>query len=307
MIAAIDRQLETWAGMPEIRAIVFKGAGEKAFSAGGDIKTIHAAMIGGDWGFLEQFYRKEYSLNYRIATYGKPVIAVMRGLVMGGGAGIAMHCSHRVVTGPTEFAMPECRIGFFPDVGAGFFLRRCPGAIGMAIGLGALSLRGPGLMRAGLATHFVPMPRLGEVSLDLLEELARPIESAGVDEVKADIDAIFSLPSLDEIITVLRLRRDAWAKGVYQALSAYSPTSLKLTFAHLARARSQSLAEVLTTEFRMSQHFVRAHDFGEGIRAQVIDKDFKPIWRPARLDEITTEIDSYFQPVPGMADWSPVQ
>lgn len=306
MIDAIAAQLAAWEMRADIKAIIITGAGDKAFCSGGDVKAVHAAKERGDLGLLEDFYRREYTLNHRLATYAKPIIAVMDGIVMGGGAGIALNCSHPVVTHKTLFAMPECRIGLFPDVGAGHFLNRCTPALALAIGLLGLSLRGPGVIRAGLAKHFVGSGRVAEIGIDNLDALNLPVEAAGLDQLLPNIETVFSLKTFDEIMTVLGARRDTWAIETAKALRGFSPLSLKVTFAHLTRARGQKLAEVLKTEFRLVQHFMAGHDFFEGVRAFLIDKDAAPEWRPADFADITPAmVEACFAPVPGIKDWAP--
>ena len=306
MIDAIDTQLQTWETRPDLKAIIITGAGDKIFCAGGDLKAIYAAKQRGDLGFLEDFYRHEYTLNHRVATYAKPIIAIMDGVVMGGGAGIALNCSHPVVTHRTLFAMPECRIGLFPDVGAGHFLGRCSPALGLAIGLTSLTLGGPGVLRAGLAKYFVGSGRVAEIGIGNLDAFNLPVSAAGLDQVLPNIESVFGLKTLDEIMTVLSARRDAWAVETVRALRRFSPLSLKVTFAHLTRARGQKLADVLKTEFRLAQHFVAGHDFFEGVRAHMIDKDGAPEWRPAKVADVTPAmVAAYFAPVPGVPDWAP--
>lgn len=305
MIDAIAAQLAAWEMRVDIKAIIITGAGDKAFCAGGDIKAVHAAKQRGDLGMLEDFYRREYTLNHRLATYAKPIIAVMDGVVMGGGAGIAFNCSHPVVTHKTVFAMPECRIGLFPDVGAGHFLNRCTPALGLALGLVGLALRGPGIVRIGLARHFVASARVAEIGIDTLDALNLRVDTAGIEQMLPDIERVFSLNTLDEIMTVLAARRDSWAVETLKALGSFSPMSLRVTFAHLTRARGQKLADVLKTEFRLSQHFMAGHDFFEGVRAQLIDKDHAPKWRPADLASVTPAmVEACFAPVPGVKDWA---
>jgi enoyl-CoA hydratase len=306
MIDAIAAHLALWERRVDIKAIVISGAGDKAFCAGGDIKALRAAKERGDLAHLEEFYRREYTLNYRLATYPKPIIAVMDGIVMGGGAGIAFNCSHPIVTHKTVFAMPECRIGLFPDVGAGYFLNKCSPAVAVALGLTGLSLRGPGVIKVGLAQRFIGSGRVKEIAIDNLDALALPVEAAGIETMLPSIEAVFGLATLDEIMTVLGARPGLWAKETRDTLATFSPTSLKVTFAHLTRARGKPLAEVLAADFRLAQHFMAGHDFFEGVRAHLVDKDGRPKWQPATLAEVSAAaVDGYFAAVPGVRDWAP--
>jgi len=304
MIDAIAAQLAAWEMRADIKAVIITGAGDKAFCAGGDVKAVREAKLRGDMGLLEDFYRREYTFNYRLATYKKPIIAVMDGIVMGGGAGIALNCSHPIVTHKTLFAMPECRIGLFPDVGAGHFLNRATPAVAQALGLTGLALRGPGVVRLGLAKYFVGSGRVAEIAIDKLDELHLPVDAAGIEQMLPHIEAVFGLKTLDEIVTVLRARRDVWAVETLKALTSHSPTSLRVTFAHIAKSRGQDLAEVLKNDFRLVQHFMVAPDFFEGVRAQLVDKDGAPKWQPAELGSVSTAaVETYFQPMPGVKDW----
>lgn len=306
MIDAMDRQLREWATVKEIHAVVITGTGGKAFCVGGDIKALHAAKMRGDIAHLEDFYRREYTFNYRLATYPKPIIAVMDGVTMGGGAGIAFNCSHPIATDKTVFAMPECRIGLFPDVGAGHFLNKASSAVAVATGLIGFSLRGPDLIRLGLAEWFIGCCPAEKVGIDHLDALNQPVASAAIDQILPQIDAIFGQPSFDEVMTALAGSCGAWAMETLAMLAKFSPTSLKITFAHLTRARGRSLAETLMTDFRISQHCMRRDDFFEGVRAQLIDKDGAPEWQPGTLAGVTDAVvEAHFSPVPGIGDWVP--
>jgi enoyl-CoA hydratase/carnithine racemase len=306
MIDAIAAQLSAWERRVDIKAIVIKGAGGRAFCAGGDVKALHAAKARGDLQLLEDFYRREYTLNYRLATYPKPIVAVMDGITMGGGAGIALNCSHPIVTHKTLFAMPECRIGLFPDVGAAHFLNKCSRAVTLALGLTGLSLRGPGVIKVGLADRFIGSGRVDEIRFDNLDALALPVESAGIEQILPQIETVFSLASVDEILTALKARRDAWGAETLKLMAEHSPTSLKVTFAHLTRSRGQSLQSILATDFRLAQHFVAGHDFWEGVRAHFIDRNGVPQWQPESVTAVTDDrVEAFFGPAPGIRDWSP--
>ncbi len=307
MIDAMITQLAAWEVRADIKAVIVTGVGGKAFCVGGDVKALREAKLRGDMGLLENFYRHEYTLNHRLAIYQKPIIAVMDGIAMGGGAGIALNCSHPVVTHKTVFAMPECRIGLFPDVGAGRFLNRASPAVAQALALTGLALRGPGVIRVGLAKYFVGSGRVNEIGIDKLDELHLASDAAGIEQMLPNIEAVFSLNTLDEIVTVLGARRDIWAVETMKVLKSYSPTSLRVTFAHMARARGQDLAEVLKIDFRLVQHFMAAPDFFEGVRVLLIDRDETPKWQPEHLAGVSTAgVAAHFDPMPGIKDWAPL-
>lgn len=305
MIEALHRQLALWADDPKITGVVFNGAGDRAFCAGGDVRALYEAKQAGDAKFLENFYRREYQLNYRIATYPKPTVAIMNGIVMGGGAGIAMHCRHRIATDNSHFAMPECKIGLFPDVGAGYFLNQCPGEIGMFLALTGVGLRAPGMKFAGLATAFIPDDRVDFITPDLIERLSMPFAVAPLESMRKIIDQVFGMASIEEVFNILPVRGGNWAGETLAMMKDYSPTSLKMTFEHMRRSRGQKLDAVLKSEFRLSQHCMAGKEFFEGVRAMIVDKDKTPAWRPMDLKEVSgAGIKAMFEPMPGIADWT---
>jgi len=316
MVEALDGQLAQWAEDNRIKGVVIQAVAGRAFCAGGDVRALFEAKAHGDSQYLEAFYRREYTMNYRIATFPKPILAVMDGLVMGGGAGIAMHCSLQVITEETEFAMPETALGFFPDVGAGAFLNRCPGEIGMFLALTGVRLRAQGMLHAGLATHFVPRGRLGYLTpgsltpegltAEGLARLSMQTTEAPLAGLRERIDACFGLATVEEIVAVLKTRGDPWGRETLAMLERASPFSLKATFTHVRNMRGKRLPEVLAADFRLSQRFVAGHDFAEGVRAQLIDRDRAPRWQPAGLAGVTSEmLAAYFAPLEGMMEWQP--
>jgi enoyl-CoA hydratase/carnithine racemase len=308
MIDAMVAQLQAWETLPDLKAVVIAGAGDQAFCSGGDLRALYAAKQRGDFGHLENFFRREYTLVHRLATYAKPVVAVMDGLTMGGGASIALSCSHPVVTERTVFAMPECRAGMFPGVGTGYFLNKCELPIALALGLTGLLMRGPGLFRLGLSNHYIEGASPDSVCLDNLGAISQPVPPAAIMRLRAGIREVFGLKTVDEIVTVLGARDETWAKEMHQAVKGFSPTSLKVAFAHINRARGMPLADILQTEFRLSQHFINGNDFFEGVRAHLIDKDKEPSWRPAELALVPAEaVEAFFAPITGIRDWAPVR
>ena len=296
MVRALDARLDAWAGDDAIAKVVIEGAGMRAFCAGGDIRDLYAVMGRGDDSFIDTFYRDEYRLNYRIHTYPKPYVAVIDGVVMGGGVGISIHGSHRLVTERALFAMPETGIGFFPDVGAAWFLSRMPGEIGMYLGLTGARLGPADAIYSGVATHYVPSGRLAE-ALDGFSADPGPPPMA---EHRAAIDRCFAGDSLEAVIQALEAEGGDWSEKTLTALAGKSPTSLKVTHRQLRRGASLSFSQAMTMEFRLSQRFCAGHDFREGVRAAVIDKDRRPQWQPRTLAEVgESDIDAYFAPLAG--------
>lgn len=293
MVDAIDRVLAAWEHLP-LSAVVIAATSAKAFCAGGDIRTIREHSLAGDAEASERFFASEYRLNARIAEYPVPVVSLIDGLCMGGGLGLSVHGGFRVVTERAVLAMPETGIGFFPDVGASYFLPRLPGAIGMYLGLTGHRLDAADALYTGLATHFVPADGLGEVGDALadnpddpvdvvLNRLAgrSPVAESGLAKVRGDVDRAFGAPTLGEIEKRLRHLDTPWAASALAALESASPQSLEITHALLARGRQHTLRECLGTELALTRTTIRTPDFLEGVRAALVDKDRAPHWQRA--------------------------
>ncbi|MFH9550144.1 enoyl-CoA hydratase/isomerase family protein [Streptomyces sp. NPDC051445] len=296
MVAAIDRALVAWEHRP-LSAVVLASTSPKAFCAGGDIRTIREHSLAGDAEASERFFSSEYRLNARIAEYRVPIVSLIDGLCMGGGLGLSVHGGFRVVTERAVLAMPETGIGFFPDVGASYFLPRLPGAIGMYLGLTGHRLDAADALYTGLATHFVPadgLDAVGDALADhpdepvdvVLNGLAghSPVAESGLAQVRADVDRAFGAPSLGEIDKRLRQLGTPWAAAAAAALESASPQSLEITHALLAGGRQRTLRECLAAELALTRTTIRTPDFLEGVRAAVVDKDRTPRWHGASLD-----------------------
>jgi enoyl-CoA hydratase len=309
MIEAMDARLTAWASDPAVQVVVVRGAGERAFCAGGDVRVIWQAGKDGD-PLTRDFFRAEYRLNRRIKTFRKPYVALIDGIAMGGGVGVSVHGSHRVATERTVFAMPETRIGLFPDVGASFFLPRLAGKLGLYLGLTGARLRAADAVYAGIATHYVDSARLPELEAEMAEAggdvgpvLARFAGNpgkAGLADRRAAIDRCFAGNTVEGIIGALTDEKGEWAEGVLKDLAAASPTSLKITVEELRRGGKLEFDGCMTMEFRLSQACLARHDSYEGIRAAVIDKDNEPDWQPATLTGVSAElVAAHFAPPPG--------
>ncbi|MEH0573294.1 enoyl-CoA hydratase/isomerase family protein [Streptomyces sp. B21-108] len=296
MVAAIDRALAAWEHLP-LSAVVLASTSTKAFCAGGDIRTIREHSLAGDAEASERFFASEYRLNARIAEYPVPVVSLIDGLCMGGGLGLSVHGGFRVVTEHAVLAMPETGIGFFPDVGASYFLPRLPGAIGMYLGLTGHRLDAADALYTGLATHFVPadgLDAVGDALADhpddpvdvVLNRLAghSPVAESRLAQVRADVDRAFGAPSLGEIDKRLRHIDTPWATVASAALESASPQSLEITHALLAGGRQRTLRECLAAELALTRTTIRTPDFLEGVRAALVDKDRTPRWQGASLD-----------------------
>ncbi|MEU2072914.1 enoyl-CoA hydratase/isomerase family protein [Streptomyces sp. NPDC013489] len=297
MVLALDAALTAWEHDPAVTTVVIEGAGERGLCAGGDIRAIHDdARAGGSASAA--FWRDEYRLNARIARYPKPYVALMDGIVMGGGVGISAHGSVRVVTERSRVAMPETGIGFVPDVGGTYLLGRAPGELGTHLALTGGHVGAADAILTGLADHFVPSAELPALVRDLTrlpaaEAVARHTATPppGVlAEQREWIDTCYRAETVETVVERLLDTGVPAAKEAATALLAKSPTALKATLATLRRSRAlATLEEVLDLEFRVSCAALTTPDLVEGIRAQVVDKDRNPRWTPATLPEVTDE------------------
>jgi enoyl-CoA hydratase len=306
MCIAIDAQLLRWRDDEAIRAVIIRGAGERAFCAGGDIRALYQAALGGAADSTD-FYRQEYRMNARIKHYPKPFIALLHGIVMGGGVGVSIHGSHRIADADAVFAMPETGIGLFPDVGGSWFLPRLPGEIGMYLALTGSRLTTPDMLYTGIATHSVRavhwemlIDRLaaGDAPEAALEGLTNEAGPPDLAEFLETIDRCFAHSSVEAVLAALDEDDSAWAPLAAITIRLKSPTSLKISFRELRDGRSLSFDDCLRMEFRMVSRVMAGHDFLEGVRATIIDKDNEPEWRPETLPEVTdSDVDGYFAPL----------
>ncbi|BDA46941.1 3-hydroxyisobutyryl-CoA hydrolase, mitochondrial [Coccomyxa sp. Obi] len=319
MCKTLHQLYNDWDASPDVHAILVKGAGGKAFCAGGDVKGMVQYILAGQRNKAISFFREEYSLNHKLGTLQTPHIALIDGIVMGGGAGISIHGPFRVATERTVFAMPECGIGLFPDVGASYFLPRLPGQLGTYLGLTGRRLKGIEVKEAQLATHFVPsdrLPALEETLHSLGAQAQSPenichtlqsFEDAGeapgpsglLDQMPA-IDECFSFNSVQDIYAALTRRNDAWSRETLDTLNKSSKLSQAVVLRELREGAAKSLAECLRMEFRLVHQCVMGKsDFVEGVRALLIDKTGKPHWDPTSIEQVTPDmVDAFFKPLP---------
>jgi len=306
MCVSMKAQLATWAGDGAVKCIVIQGTGERAFCAGGDIRTLYDSGRAGT-PYAVEFYRDEYLLNAAIKHYPKPYVTLLRGFVMGGGVGVSLHGSHRIADESMLFAMPETGIGLFPDVGGSFFLPRLPGETGMFLGLTGTRLKTGDALHARLATHFVPAARRETLLEQLadgkspdaaLHELAEPMTADTLPEYQAKIDRVFSNKSVEAILAMLDTDSSPWAKETAKVMRTKSPTATKLAFRQIRNGKTLGFDDCMRMEFRMVHRVIAGHDFYEGVRATIIDKDGAPKWKPSSLAEVgERDIDAYFEPL----------
>jgi enoyl-CoA hydratase len=313
MVRALTQQLAAWESDAALTRVIITAAGGRAFSAGGDLRALYELGRAGRYDEALAYWRDEYRLNALIKRYRKPYVALIDGVVMGGGVGISIHGSHRAAGDGFRFAMPEVRIGFFPDVGATWFLPRMPGELGTYCGLTGERLDAADGVGCGAATHRVRSAMFGDlrdalcsaVPTDaLLNAFAQPLGEGTVLSRRAAIDRLFKADRVEDILAALDGEADtgastaAFASATAAAIRAKSPLSLKVTLAQLRRGRSLDFDECMRTEFRVVSRVARGHDFYEGIRSVIIDKDQAPQWQPSSLAEVgEADVEAHFAPV----------
>jgi enoyl-CoA hydratase len=314
MVEALTRQLNEWEHDPAVGRVIVTAAGERAFSAGGDLRALYDLGRAGDHAAARSYWRTEYALNAQIKRFRKPYVSLIDGIVMGGGVGISIHGSHRVAGDAFVFAMPEVGIGFIPDVGATWFLPRLPGQLGLYCALTGARLGPADALAAGIATHRVASARFGDlleglcgsVPVDaLLGAFAEPAAEATLAARAPLIDRLFTGDSVEGILAALDSGATGqgaeadFARTAAATIRLKSPTSLKIALAQLRRGRYLDFAECMRTEFRIVSRLLLGHDLYEGIRSVIIDKDQAPAWQPSSLAAVSAaEVERYFAPQP---------
>lgn len=308
MVGAIDAALDEWTDDPGVRTVLIDGAGERGLCAGGDIRFLYESVRGGHPEQADRFLHAEYTLNARIARLAKPYIAIMDGLVMGGGVGVSAHGSVRIVTERTRLAMPEVGIGFVPDIGSTYLLSAAPGELGTHMALTGESIGAADAMLCGLADHHVPSGRLP----GLLEALGSCTDAADIDVCVASyavpptagrlavdrgwIDACYRHDTVQAILDALNARPEQAAGGAAGRIAVNCPTSLTVALRALRQGRrSGQLEACLEQEYRLATGLLRQPDFSEGVRAAIVNKDRNPAWMPATLAGIDPgRVDTLF-------------
>lgn len=307
MVRQIYGAMKSWQDKKGL--VVIKGAGEKSFCAGGDVRAV---VENGPVDSSRNFFREEYRLNALISGYKPDYVAIVDGITMGGGVGLSVHGKYRVATERTMFAMPETAIGLFPDVGGGHFLPRLQGKLGLYLGLTGFRLKGKDVTKAGIATHYVESKDLEALEKELVAttnsaEVAAVLNKFNVKDTAefvlaknmSQINQCFSGPTVEAIVANLEKDGSEWAQSTLKTLSKMSPTSMKVTKKQLDLGANCDLRSCLKMEFRMAVHSVIKSDFKEGVRAMLIDRDQSPKWDPATLNEVTDQqVDRFFGPLP---------
>lgn len=313
MVRAIAAALARWRDDGAVRAILLDGAGERGFCAGGDIRALYEHR--GDTAFLAGYWREEYVLDHAIATYPKPIVVLMDGLTMGGGAGLGVNASHRVVSETTRFAMPETGIGMTPDVGASWFLARCPDYAGVWMALTGATIGAGDMIALGLADAFCETwdrRRLVAELRPALEETSGPAAAVsralaaanGVADSplaprREDIRRCFAADTVEGVVAALAAADGEWAGKTADAIRAKSPLMQKVALRSLKLgAAAPDLGACLATEFRIVSRIATGHEFYEGVRAAIIDKDRAPRWRPSELAAVDASmVEAFFAPL----------
>lgn len=306
MVDDLAAILTGWASDDAVRAVVLSGAGERGLCAGGDVVSIyHSARK--DGAEARRFWRDEYLLNAQIADFAKPYVAVMDGIVMGGGVGVSAHANTRVVTDTSKIAMPEVGIGFIPDVGGVYLLSRAPGGLGLHAALTGAPFSGADAIAMGFADHYVPHAdieafRRAIVGDGVENALAKYTVEPPPSELAAQrdwIDDCFARDTVEDIVAALAGHGAGPANDAANLIATRSPIALSVTLEAVRRAAElETLKDVLVQDYRVSSASLRSHDLVEGIRAQLIDKDRDPKWSPAQLAAVTAaDVEAYFTPV----------
>ncbi|WP_339765749.1 enoyl-CoA hydratase/isomerase family protein [uncultured Hoeflea sp.] len=296
MVLAIEDALDGWRDDEDVACVLIDAEGHKAFSAGGDLQFMYDTASKGDFEPGRTFWRDEYRLNAKIATYPKPYIALCQGFTMGGGVGVSLHGSHRVVGESSKISMPECAVGLVPDVGGTLLLARAPGRLGEYLGVTGYRMNASDAILAGFADYFVPEAEWGGLTETLIETgdwsavaaLAKDPEDGPLMAMRAQLDAHFEAGSLTGILA--SLPDDDWGAATAKAIRGGSPLSASCTLELVRRAReSDDIGTALQQEYRFTSRSASEGDFIEGIRAAIIDKDRNPRWRHASVEDVTAE------------------
>ena len=316
MCVAVLDALEAWRGDDGVRAIIVDHAEGRGFCAGGDIRML-AESGAKDGAEARQFFHTEYRMNHRLFTYAKDTVAFMDGITMGGGVGISQPCRYRVATENTKFAMPETGIGLFPDVGGGWYLSRLPGRMGQYLALTGHRLDGAETFALGLATHYLPAEQVEEAKRRIaadptaiaatLDTLSTEPGQAALLGNRAEIDGLFASDKLEEIYAALEADGGEFAAATLATLKTKSPQTMKVSLKLLKDGKGMaSFADEMRQEYAVGARVVQRHDFLEGVRALIVDKDNAPKWEPATPEGVSDHvIDQIFAPLPDAEAWTP--
>jgi enoyl-CoA hydratase len=316
MCEVMSQALLKWRADPNVEVVVIDHADGRGFCAGGDVVML-ARSGNEDAQEAKRFFFAEYRLNHLLFTYDKPTVAIMDGVTMGGGVGISLPCDYRIATENTRLAMPETGIGLFPDVGGGWYLSRVPGRVGQFMALTGARLDGAECLYLQLATHYVEQSGIEELVERIMKAPGRAkgalgtastaVPEARIERNLPQISKLFASDRLEEVLSALEADEGDWADSELATLRTKSPLSCKVSLRLLAEgANRASFADEMRAEYALAGRVVRTHDFREGVRALLIDKDNAPVWDPATPEEVTDEmLDVLFEPLPPSEQWTP--
>lgn len=299
MALKIEQALLAWEADSDVRHVLIDAEGDKAFCAGGNVQDLYAQGQNGDYESGIQFWRDEYRLNNLISNYQKPFIALMNGIVMGGGVGISSLGSHRIVTENTGFALPECSIGLVPDVGSTHLLSQAPGHLGEYLALTGIKTNHSDTLYCGFADDYVPAASLPALineltacdDINIIKKLSEPLNAGPLQLIQNQIDNIFNLPNLEDIIDALSQSNAEWANIALKRIMRSSPIAVKVAL-HLVRAARETpgIPQALQREFRFVSRAMEHGDFIEGVRAAIIDKDRDPQWAYPTIGDVPEDV-----------------
>jgi len=316
MCQGILDALEQWRGDAAVRCVMIDHAEGRGFCAGGDIRML-AGSGASDGAEARAFFHTEYRMNHRLFTYAKDTVAFMDGVTMGGGVGVSQPCRYRVATENTRLAMPETGIGLFPDVGGGWYLSRLPGRIGQYLALTGARLDGAEALALGLATHYLPAARIEEAKARIIADpavieaaltgLAEEAPAARLLAQRATIDRLFAADELEEVLGALQADGGDFAQATLATLATKSPQAMKVSLKLLKDAAGMAtFADEMRQEYAVACRVVQRPDFGEGVRALIVDKDNAPRWEPATVEGVSDHmIDRIFAPLSEDEAWTP--
>ncbi|MBU1377864.1 MAG: enoyl-CoA hydratase/isomerase family protein [Alphaproteobacteria bacterium] len=317
MIALMTEALLAWQDDPAVELVLIDHSGERGFCAGGDIRML-AESGAGDGAAAREFFFTEYRLNHLLFNYAKPRVAIMDGITMGGGVGLSRPCRFRVATERTTFAMPETGIGLFPDVGGGWYLSRMPDHLGLWLALTGARIKAADCQLLQIATDYVESARIPELKAAiianperteaLLTEFEADAGRPAIAQHQDEIARLFAGNSVEAIIAALEAADTDWARDQLKVLATKSPQTMKVAFRQLQLgAKARDFAENMAMEYRIGARVVQRHDFLEGVRAVIVEKDNAPKWNPpmpSAVDDAT--LDAIFAPLPSDQEWSPL-
>lgn len=314
MVRLLQGHLDNWAADSEIEAIVLRGTGDRAFCAGGDIRTLYDQHMAGDPQAINTFFAEEYALDQCIHAFPKPILVLMDGFVLGGGMGLAQGASLRIVTERAKLGMPETGIGYFPDVGGSYFLPRLPGEMGLYLGITGAQVKAADALHLGLADQYIASERLAELDprLDAIDWQSETLEQALSQLLSKDlppaelvalqpaIDLHFAQPTLTSIrqslLEEIRPEFTEWAQTTVKLMDSRSPLAMAVTLELLRRGRTMSLAECFAMELHLDRQWFNDGDIAEGVRALLVDKDKQPRWNPPTIGQLRpARVNAFFE------------